>query len=400
MNLVDAKICPGPLKFGTIRPGNPAFASEFEKMNPKVKAKNFVEDDIEIATMTLGTFPVSDESNSTLMAFSHDGHGVIARQSKKSTSKRSFFFAVPHRQRRSMRNTKHRLASLALDDIFGKGNVKDLFGLDEDGDSDAEASPLKRKTLAPSNAKSFVAGLLYTLETYTLGHCADFGWDYGKRLSPSPLELVAFLEDISGDGGLSQISFTDLVDPSGTSPPKDGLSCLAASPPQARHLVPEPYDILVRPENAPGFEELYGSCFDPLTMQFDLASFERRCQAQMQRLKSRQKDTDVGRKQVHQSTVTTTGGARHIMAPKKHWIILSKTRTPIKHPFQPPAPFSDRVKPLRKSNRIKATKLPVTTSRRNLQTQVDSDSNSTDNQTVGDDYNIRSVEFKQVYERE
>lgn len=44
-----------------------------------------------------------------------------------------------------MRNTKHRLASLALDDIFGKGNVKDLFGLDEDGDSDAEASPLKRK---------------------------------------------------------------------------------------------------------------------------------------------------------------------------------------------------------------------------------------------------------------
>lgn len=93
-------------------------------------------------------------------------------------------------------------------------------------------------------------------KTYTLGHCADFGWDYGKRLSPSPLELVAFLEDISGDGGLSQISFTDLVDPSGTSPPKDGLSCLAASPPQARHLVPEPYDILVRPENAPGFEEL------------------------------------------------------------------------------------------------------------------------------------------------
>ena len=44
-----------------------------------------------------------------------------------------------------MRNTKHRLASLALDDIFGKANVNDLFGLDEDGDGDAEASPLKRK---------------------------------------------------------------------------------------------------------------------------------------------------------------------------------------------------------------------------------------------------------------
>jgi len=44
-----------------------------------------------------------------------------------------------------MRNTKHRLASLALDEIFGSANVNDLFGLDEDGDNDAEASPLKRK---------------------------------------------------------------------------------------------------------------------------------------------------------------------------------------------------------------------------------------------------------------
>ena len=210
---------------------------------------------------------------------------------------------------------------------------------------------------------------------------------------------MAFLEDISADGGLSEIRFTDLVEPSRTSPLKDGLSCLAASPPQARHLVPEPFDLLVQPENAPSFEELYSGCFDPLTMQFDLAAFERRCQAQMQRLKSRQKDSDV-KKQVDPSTAAATGGARHIMAPKKHWIILSKTRTPIKHPFQPPAPFSDRVKPLRKSNRIKATKLAVTTSRRNAQTQVDSVSNSTDNQTVSDEYNIRSVEFKQVYERE
>ena len=99
MNLVDAKICPGPLKFGTIRPSNPDFAPEFEKMNSKVKAKNFVEDDIEIATMTLGNFHECDECNSTFIASENDGHGVIARQAK-STSRRSFFFAVPHRQRR------------------------------------------------------------------------------------------------------------------------------------------------------------------------------------------------------------------------------------------------------------------------------------------------------------
>ena len=99
MNLVDAKICPGPLKFGTIRPSNPDFASEFEKMNSKVKAKNkFVEDDIEITTMTLGNFPVCDESNSTLIPGESDGHGVTARQSKGTS--RSFLFAVPHRQRR------------------------------------------------------------------------------------------------------------------------------------------------------------------------------------------------------------------------------------------------------------------------------------------------------------
>jgi hypothetical protein len=143
-----------------------------------------------------------------------------------------------------------------------------------------------------------------------------------------------------------------LIGQSTTAPISDGLSCLAAVPPQAWHLVPEPYSWLVEPSRRGKFEDLYTTCFHPETRAFDIESFSRKCYAELSTIERTEKS-------IVPSQNSSKGRRIHVGC--KHWTVISRSTLPLVDPFEPPEPFSDRIPRLRRNSRIRATKLPAKT---------------------------------------
>ncbi|KAL7533816.1 hypothetical protein ACHAXR_005459 [Thalassiosira sp. AJA248-18] len=403
INLVEAKILPGPLEFSTISPEESFFQQELWEMNSKLNQNTsdvineVFADGAEIVRLTLGNFPDnlvslkrtatdSKRSHDEVSAGESDGHGIISRmrRSKDSTKAggRAYLFEVPHRQySSSIKATKYRLACLALEECFGRDNVDALFG---DGDSDQNESGKETKDsmsvremlpqgLADADAATFLGGLLWNLETYQHGCCVDYGFDHGRRASPTPFELVDFLANLE-EQGMLQVKCVDLIGRSTTTPLNDGLSCLAAVPPQAHHIVPEPYSLLVDSSTGINFEDLYLSCFHNETSTFDMQSFEAKCEAELSKIR-KQKNAVKDMPLKREKPMTKSEAGRHIYAGSNSWTVLSYSNKPLAHPFEPPAmvgqtlmyvlneitpePFTDRVRRLRQNKKIRASKLPV-----------------------------------------
>ena len=131
-------------------------------------------------------------------------------------------------------------------------------------------------------------------------------------------------------------------------PISDGLSCLAAVPPQAWHIVPEPYSWLVDPSRKESFEDLYNSCFHPETRAFDIESFSRKCNEALTKIGRTKKSTVSGQ---------SNSKGRRIHVGSKFWTVISRSSLPLEDPFDPPEPFSERVPRLRRNSRIRATKI-------------------------------------------
>ena len=163
------------------------------------------------------------------------------------------------------KSTKLRLACLALEEIFGRENLDLLFGSQDDDDDDDDTVG---RQLAPAEPVSYLGGLLWTLETYRTGKCIDYGYNYGRKSSPSALELATLLENRGG----KKISRFDLIGDSDVAPLSDGMSCLAALPPQAHSILEEPYSWLVEPSSRSNFEEMYNSCFSGQVLEADFES--------------------------------------------------------------------------------------------------------------------------------
>ena len=178
-------------------------------------------------------------------------------------------------------------------------------------------------------------------------------------------QLVHFLES-KLDEGIARIKCFDLITRSNASPLSDGLACLAAVPPQARKIVPEPYQSLVEPSRSADFERLWDSCFHPEHNAFDIQLFQRRCQSALAKIESSYANISSASNEIEQQMVVSDGDddsmgteGRKIRAGNKFWTIISLSNAPLDHPFEPPEPFSNRLSKLRKSKRIKATKLRV-----------------------------------------
>jgi len=140
-NLVEASILPSPMEFQTIQRGDTSYfqselwqlSSKFNKRTPRF-IKDVYGDDVEIVRLTLGKYPIDEalKGNTTILG-KNDGHGVISRMipapGHADNAGRSYLFEVPHRQGGALKGTKHRLACLALNEIFGSENM-DVFGYD------------------------------------------------------------------------------------------------------------------------------------------------------------------------------------------------------------------------------------------------------------------------------
>lgn len=173
-------------------------------------------------------------------------------------------------------------------------------------------------------------------------------------------QLVDYLESLE-EKGILKIKCTDLIGRSTTSPLSDGISCLAAVPPQAHHLVPEPYSWLVGPSSSTDFEDIYNSCFDEITRTFDMKSFERKCNTEISKIRESRNADDkiVGNGRERPNTKKSEGRGRVIYTGNKSWTVISFSNVPLAHPFEPPEPFTDRVRRLRRNKKIRASKLPV-----------------------------------------
>lgn len=346
-NLVEARFLPGPINFQSVAPQDSMYQSQLD-----VDLDNIFGDDVEIVRMTIGNFPQDINTNdieSTLIGES-DGHGVISRMIKSKTSDRSYLFEIPHKQGFPNKSTKLRLACLALEEIFGRENLELLFGNENDDDDDEDNVGGQ---LAPAEPVSYLGGLLWTLETYRTGACADYGYNYGRKSSPSALELVSLLEEGRGE----KITRFDLIGDSDVAPLSDGMSCLAALPPQAHSILEEPYSWLVEPSSKGNFEEMYASCFSEGV--FDSKSFADKCSKQILNMRSERKISKSETKRRNTSSSRSSGG-RHIQSSSKYWTVLSLSHRQLDHPFAPPEPICDRTPRLKTNKRVRASKLPVT----------------------------------------
>jgi hypothetical protein len=149
--------------------------------------------------------------------------------------------------------------------------------------------------------------------------------------------------------GTLKICCADLTGRISTAPISDGLSCLACLPPQAYHIVPEPYSWLVEPSRKERFEDLYNSCFHPETRAFDIESFSRKCYAELSKIERTEKAP----------VPSQSSKGRRIQVGSNFWTVISRSNLPLADPFEPPEPYSDRIPRLRRNSRIKATKLPA-----------------------------------------
>lgn len=173
------------------------------------------------------------------------------------------------------------------------------------------------------------------------------------------LQLVDFLESLE-EQGKSKIRCVDLIERTTTTPLCDGLSCLAALPPQAHRLVPEPYRWLVDSSSGTDFEAIYNSCFSNEAATFNLQQFETECNAELARIREqREYDQVLSVNGKVKQEKNKKGKGRRIYAGSQSWTVLSYSNIPINHPFEPPEPFCDRVRRLRKNKKIRASKLPV-----------------------------------------
>jgi 5'-3' exonuclease len=267
-------------------------------------------------------------------------------------------YEVWHNGTDPVRDAKQRLAIMALDEFLGTDYA-------EKGDGDTD---LNDETGFPGITTSgyeweihhsvegkvdrYLGGLLWNLQTYQDGICADYNFNYGKRLSPTAQEIVDFFSNAKKEG--RSVGRRELLGDNDFSPPVSaGLSCLAALPSQVKELVPEPYRRL--PNEI--VEEYYAQCMDPEDNVFDMKGFEQLCDAEIAKLRKKNGGAINGEEKEKEPPPHE---GRRIIVGDHYWTVFGRSKTPVTHPFEPPLPFSDRLSTLRQDNMIRVSRMFAT----------------------------------------
>jgi len=247
----------------------------------------------------------------------------------------------------TLKKAKQTLANIALENLLGKDyfdmndNFLDGDASNTDTDDFAPAYPWEISVPAASSVEEYLRGLLWNLSTYQDGVCSDYGYNYGRRMSPTAEEIVSYFETAQKNG--KKVDREALLGNSFVTPLSAGLSCLAALPSQVDYLVPEPYRQL---STDGAVEDIFGSCMDPENNVFDMKLF-----------KDLVTDAVAGKngKPIRRKGPPRKSNLRKVMTGDTFWTVIRRVQTPLVHPFEPPPPFSDRLSYLRPNSRIKAT---------------------------------------------
>lgn len=312
----------------------------------------------------------------------------------------------------SLKQSKQILANMALEEILGKdymewndcivGNEsKEDEEFDEDKsdyDSSGPRYSWEISMPAPGSVEEYLKGMIWNLASYQDGVCSDYGYNYGRRMSPTAEEMVSYIEKAEKEGRV--IDRRSLLGESFVGPLNAGMSCLAALPSQVSHLIPQPYRTLSLDSS---IDDIYGSCMSPEANVFDLQSFRDRVEERIG------KQTWNYQTKYTQQTKQVQKG-RRIRVGGSFWTCLRRTRTPLVHQFEPPVPFSERLSQLRPNPNIHVSHIVTSQKPRWLRDSDTSEKNNIQDEhkhidmgkllvtTLGDNQNLVDVGFKTAYQ--
>ena len=241
----------------------------------------------------------------------------------------------------SLRKAKQKLAKMALKDF-------DLLKtLDESGDAGKEYD-WEIAVPASANIDRYLAGLIWTLQSYQDGVCPTYHYNYGKCMAPTGREISSyFLKAMDENRDVGTAELLSHFEPGGSI--SAGVACLAALPISVKEIVPKPYSLL----EGEVVEEIYSQCMDPTDNFFHLKKFETLIDAKVERLAAQTEGTSrEGGK-----NITGELSSRHILLGDHYWTVLKRTQQPVPNPFTPPPPPVPSFSRLRTNNRIKAGRI-------------------------------------------
>ncbi|KAL3934256.1 MAG: hypothetical protein SGBAC_009990 [Bacillariaceae sp.] len=256
-------------------------------------------------------------------------------------------YEVWHDRNEPFKLAKQQLASMALDEFLGTDYSGGTDDFDADGGITNSGYSWEIRQAVEGNVDTYLGGLIWNLQTYQDGICADYGYNYGRRMSPTAQEIVDFLVDAKSEGRrVGKIELLGDNDKAFRGPISAGLSCLAALPSQAKSVVPKPYRDL--PDD--DVEDFYEQSMDPIDNVFDLKKFESLCEQSLSEM-------DVTPENDGPDYDKETS---KYLSDAQCWTVLSKSKISLKRPFKPPPPPTKKFGQLFASKSIKISHLAAT----------------------------------------
>ena len=339
-NFVEAGYLPGPVKF-EVRDESIEYDEDIE--DDDGSEEESVSDLERRASESEGDdYGNEDESDEDELA---ERNQVLIRLSLGEPESDDYnVFEVWYPKGKPLKTARHKLAAMALSDLIETDDSSV-------GSSDNDNAPgfvhsgyeWEIHTAVEGKTDAYLYGLLWNLQTYQDGLCSDYGFNYGKRMSPTAAEIVEFLRKNRDEG--RNVGLRELTPGSFTPSVSAGVSSLAALPSAVKHLLPEPYRSL----DDEVIENTYASCMDRYTNVFDIAKFEKLCNEHI--------DPSSGKNNYRETKeMSEEYEGRRIIMGDHYWTIISKVPKPLAHPWAPPAPFSSRLSRLRSNSRIRVSR--------------------------------------------
>lgn len=305
-SMIDSGFLPRPVHFSVIRNK----ASTADRRDSEADGIESIELDSE--DMELKLNDGMDETD--------DDFVLVRMRLGEADSDSSLVYEVFHDINEPFKFAKQQLASLALDAFLGTDYFGGTDSFDSDGGITSGGYSWEISQAIEGKVDTYLGGLIWNLQTYQDGVCADYGYNYGRRMSPTAQEIVAFLTDAKKEG--RRVGKIELLGDNNVSfrgPISAGLSCLAALPSEVKSIVPKPY------RDLPGdvVESFYEQCMDPVDNVFDLKEFERLCEERLSKM--------------GHTLLEDIGGSSYVNNTES-WTVISKSEKSLKHHFKPPPP--------------------------------------------------------------
>lgn len=306
---------------------------------------DFTEDDIiDEAEKDEDVFGEGDDDDELLVPEGMKNRAILRLSLGKRGTADYHCYEAQYNTDSKIKDCKNELAKKALEDLLGEEFL--LESSIEDSEPAPSNYSWELTFPVASDCKLYLGGLLWNLQTYQDGICSDYGYNYGKRLSPTAEDLVDFFQHAADEG--RSVGKNELLTSAFSPPVKNGVSCLAALPSQIGNLIAEPYSAIP----CDVVELFYAECVSRVDNTFDIQKFSALCEAEVARLAKEKKKPIVR---------VDDDGLKKVALGEDYWTVVFRSPKPLEQPFSPPPPVIEKFTPLYVNRKIKAARLAAST---------------------------------------